>query len=169
MSAGDTSWRGIPFPLTTSVLPPHGVRALDIELCSGGRRCRSGKETRCSACTFGQCDRDGEVVPRYEAKLLQRLFLPPTCLILHLILLLPIPIHLGIAILRVGRVGFEETGGGDTDGAWFAEDVAGVDLAEVFRGEAAFGCGVGVDGAEGEAGEGVFEFGDVWGGGAEGG
>jgi len=33
---------------------------------------------------------------------------------------------------------FEETRGSDVECAWFAEDVAGVDHAEVFLGEAAF-------------------------------
>lgn len=66
----------------------------------------------------------------------------------------------GLADLTV--VIFHEAGGGGVEGSGLAEDITGVDRTpEVFLVETAFITRVGVDGTEGEAGEGVPEFGYV--------
>jgi len=62
----------------------------------------------------------------------------------------------------------EETWCCDIEGARFAENIAGVDHAKVFLGETAFETRVCVDCAEGETREGVFIFGDMGCGVAEG-
>ncbi len=99
---------------------------------------------------LGELHHDAEIVPGDEAQLVER----PV--------LLRVRVRLGLDVL-------EEARGGVVEGARLAEDVARVDGAEVFLGEAAAGGGVCEHGAEEVAREGMAVLGRVGRGGAEGG
>jgi hypothetical protein len=72
-----------------------------------------------------------------------------------------VPSAFAVVVIDVW-IDLEETWGGEAQGSWFAQDITRVDHTEVFGGEPAFVGAICVDGAEGESGEGVSEFGTVW-------